>query len=121
VLTGPERRRKWPDEIKIAIVAEAFAKDVVVSEVARHHAIAHSQLFGLMRRFASSRARVVAREHAPRARATRDALRAMIKKWQTRSKNGSAGVSGLLGECGPIFGEADHRTSNCGIVQGELN
>ena len=54
VLTGPERRRKWPDGVKIAIVAEAFAKDVVVSEVARRHDIAHSQLFGWMRRFAAS-------------------------------------------------------------------
>ena len=34
VLTGPERRRKWPDEVKIAIVAEALVKGVVVSEVA---------------------------------------------------------------------------------------
>jgi len=51
VLTGPERRRKWPDEVKIAIVAEALAKGVVVSEVARRHDIAPSQLFGWMRRF----------------------------------------------------------------------
>jgi len=51
VLTGPERRRKWPDELKIAIVAEALAKGVVVSEVARRHDIAPSQLFGWMRRF----------------------------------------------------------------------
>ena len=26
VLTGPERRRKWPDEAKIAIVAEALVE-----------------------------------------------------------------------------------------------
>ena len=51
VLTGPERRRKWPDEVKIAIVAEALVKGVVVSEVARRHDIAPSQLFGWMRRF----------------------------------------------------------------------
>jgi transposase len=51
VLTGPERRRKWPDEVKIAIVAEALAEGVVVSEVARRHDIAPSQLFGWMRRF----------------------------------------------------------------------
>src|SRR5207342_3646184 len=51
VLTGRERRRKWPDEVKIAIVAEALVKGVVVSEVARRHDIAPSQLFGWMRRF----------------------------------------------------------------------
>ena len=51
VLTGPERRRKWPDEVKIAIVAEALVKGVVVSDVARRHDIAPSQLFGWMRRF----------------------------------------------------------------------
>ena len=51
VLTGPERRRKWPAEVKIAIVTEAMAKGVVVSEVARRHDIAPSQLFGWMRRF----------------------------------------------------------------------
>ena len=51
VLTGPERRRKWPDEVKIEIVAEALAEGVVVSEVARRHDIVPSQLFGWMRRF----------------------------------------------------------------------
>ncbi len=51
VLTGVERRRKWPDETKIAIVAEALAKGVVISDVARRHDVAPSQLFGWMRRF----------------------------------------------------------------------
>jgi transposase len=51
VLTGPERRRKWPDEVKVAIVAEALAEGAVVSEVARRHDIVPSQLFGWMRRF----------------------------------------------------------------------
>ena len=51
VLTGPERRRKWSDETKIAIVAEALADGVVVSDVARRHDILPSQLFGWMRQF----------------------------------------------------------------------
>jgi transposase len=51
VLTGPERRRKWSDEAKIAIVAEALADGVVVSDVARRHDITPSQLFGWMRQF----------------------------------------------------------------------
>jgi transposase len=51
VLTGPERRRKWSDETKIAIVAEALAVGVVVSDVARRHDVIPSQLFGWMRQF----------------------------------------------------------------------
>lgn len=38
VLSGRERRRKWSDEAKIAIVAEALAPGAVVSEVARRTA-----------------------------------------------------------------------------------
>jgi transposase len=51
VLTGPERRRKWSDETKIAIVAEALADGVVISNVARRHDITPSQLFGWIRQF----------------------------------------------------------------------
>ena len=51
VLTGPERRRKWSDETKIAIVAESLADGVVISDVARRHDITRSQLFGGIRQF----------------------------------------------------------------------
>lgn len=51
LLNGPERRRKWSDEAKIAIVAKAVADGVVVSEVARQHDVTPSQLFGWIRRF----------------------------------------------------------------------
>lgn len=51
VLAGPERRRKWPTDAKLAIVAEALAGDVAVSDVARRHDITPSQLFGWIRRF----------------------------------------------------------------------
>lgn len=51
VLSGPERRRKWSDDMKLAIVAEALAGDVVVSDVARRHDLTPSQLFGWIRRF----------------------------------------------------------------------
>jgi len=51
VLSGPERRRKWSDETKIAVVAEALADGVVISDVARRHDISPSQLFGWMRQF----------------------------------------------------------------------
>ncbi len=51
VLTGPERRRKWADETKMAIVAEALADGVVVSDIARRHDVTPSQLFGWIRQF----------------------------------------------------------------------
>ncbi len=51
VLTGPERRRRWSDETKTAIVAEALADGAVVSDVARRHDVTPSQLFGWMRQF----------------------------------------------------------------------
>jgi transposase len=51
VLNGPERRRSWPDEVKIAIVAEALAPGVVVSDVARRYDLNPSQLFGWIRQF----------------------------------------------------------------------
>lgn len=50
VLAGPERRRKWPTSVKLAIVAEALGGDVAVSDVARRHDITPSQLFGWIRR-----------------------------------------------------------------------
>src|SRR5690606_42144387 len=51
VLNGVERRRKWPDETKFAIVAEALEPGVVISDVARRHDINPSQLFGWVRQF----------------------------------------------------------------------
>jgi transposase len=51
VLRGPERRRKWPDERKIAIVAETLEPGIVVSEVARRHEVSPSQLFGWLKQF----------------------------------------------------------------------
>jgi transposase len=51
VLTGPERRRDWPDERKIAIVAESLAPGVNTSEIARRHDINPQQLFGWRKKF----------------------------------------------------------------------
>lgn len=51
MLSGPERRRKWSDDQKLAIVAEALTGDAVVSDVARRHDVRPSQLFGWIRRF----------------------------------------------------------------------
>ena len=36
VITGVERRRRWSDDQKRAVVAAAFAPGAVVSEIARH-------------------------------------------------------------------------------------
>lgn len=39
VITGPERRRDWPDAEKIAIVAQALEPGVNVSEIIEAHAL----------------------------------------------------------------------------------
>lgn len=51
VINGVERRRKWADETKIAIVAEALEPGVVISDVARQRDVNPSQLFGWVRQF----------------------------------------------------------------------
>ena len=51
VITGPERRREWPDAQKIAIVAEALEPGANVSEVARRHDMNPQQLFGWRKRW----------------------------------------------------------------------
>jgi|SRR4030095_7863357 transposase len=51
ILSGVERRRKWSDENKIAIVAEALEPGIVVSDVARRHDLSPSQLFGWLKQF----------------------------------------------------------------------
>jgi len=51
VFTGAERRRDWPDERKIAIVAESLEPGINASALARSHDINPQQLFGWRRRF----------------------------------------------------------------------
>jgi transposase len=57
LLTGPERRRRWPLREKLAIVAESFEDGAVVSHVAQRHGIKPQQLFDWRRQV---------REHGPR-------------------------------------------------------
>ncbi len=45
VLTGPGRRRKWSDDDKARIVAEAAQPGVVVSEIARRWQVTPQQVF----------------------------------------------------------------------------
>jgi transposase len=51
IFTCPERRRDWPDERKIAIVAESLEPGINASALARAHDINPQQLFGWRRRF----------------------------------------------------------------------
>jgi transposase len=45
VLSGPERRRRWSEEQKRALVATAFAPGAIVSEVARRADVYPGQLY----------------------------------------------------------------------------
>jgi transposase len=45
LLTGPGRRRKWSDDAKARIVAEAAQPGVVVSEIARRWQVTPQQVF----------------------------------------------------------------------------
>ena len=45
VMTGPERRRRWSDEQKRAIVAASLAPGAVVSEVARRADVCPGQIY----------------------------------------------------------------------------
>jgi len=45
VITGPERRRRWSEDQKRAIVAASFAPGAVVSEVARRADVSSGQIY----------------------------------------------------------------------------
>ena len=45
VITGPERRRRWSEEEKRAIVAESLAPGATVSEVARRADVCAGQIY----------------------------------------------------------------------------
>src|SRR5437660_4717664 len=45
VITGPERRRRWSEDQKRAIVAESFVPGAVVSNVARRADISAGQIY----------------------------------------------------------------------------
>ena len=45
IITGVERRRRWRDEDKFRIVAEAEAPGAVLAAVARRHEVSRGQLF----------------------------------------------------------------------------
>lgn len=45
IITGVERRRRWRDEDKLRIVAEAEAPGAVLAAVSRRHEVSRGQLF----------------------------------------------------------------------------
>jgi transposase len=49
VLSGPERRRRWPASEKARIVAESLAPGAAVTEVARRHDVHPNLLHGWRR------------------------------------------------------------------------
>ncbi len=55
VFSGAERRRRWSDADKRALVEAAFAPGAVVSEVARGADVAASQIYRWRKQFAPER------------------------------------------------------------------
>lgn len=45
VFEGPERRRRWSDEERLQIVAEAFAPDARVADVCRRHDVSSGLIY----------------------------------------------------------------------------
>ena len=45
IFTGAGKRRDWPAEVKVSIVAESYSGQESISAVARRHAMCPSQLF----------------------------------------------------------------------------
>ena len=56
VITGPERRRRWSDDQKRAIVTASFAPGAVVSEVARRADVSSGQIYRWRQEFRAAAA-----------------------------------------------------------------
>lgn len=68
VLTGPGRRRRWSDEQKMQVVAEAMVPGAVVAQIARRWQVCASQVFawrGAASRATSGRAPSIAPAFVP--------------------------------------------------------
>jgi len=51
VIAGPERRRRWAEEERLSILAEAFAPGACVADVARRGDVSTSLIYTWRRRF----------------------------------------------------------------------
>ena len=51
VFSGPERRRRWSDEERLSILAEAFAPGASVADVARRRDVSTSLIYTWRRKF----------------------------------------------------------------------
>ena len=51
VFGGPERRRRWSDEERVQILAEAFAPGAFVAQVARRHDVSTGLIYTWRRKF----------------------------------------------------------------------
>ena len=45
MFSGPERRRRWSDEERLRIVAEAFAPGACVADVCRRHGVSEATIY----------------------------------------------------------------------------
>lgn len=77
VLTGPERRRRWPAEDKERIVAESYGGTDSVSRIARRHGLLPQQLFTWRR---EARQSAVAPAFAPVALASGEVAKVPAKR-----------------------------------------
>lgn len=57
IITGRERRRRWPEEEKLRILEEAMAPGMSMAEVARRHDLYPQQLYTWRRLFAEAAGR----------------------------------------------------------------
>ena len=62
VFSGPERRRRWSDEERLQIVAEAFAPGARVADVCRRHDVSSGLIYTWRRKLLDAG---VARESSP--------------------------------------------------------
>jgi len=54
IVAGKERRRRWSDEERRRLVAEAFRPGAIVAHVARRHGVAESCFYAWRKRYASN-------------------------------------------------------------------
>ena len=65
VFSGPERRRRWSDEERLSILAEAFAPGASVADVARHRDVSTSLIYTWRRKLLEATAKPAPDEPEP--------------------------------------------------------